>query len=194
MFSSKLRLEILFTLTLILTMAISACNDSGNQQSQEKGSSPAVSANENGETADSGQKLKDAPDFTLENRKGEPFTLSKHEGKVVVLNVWATWCGPCRKEIPDFIEIQKEMGKDKVLFVGVSVDKEGWEVVRPFAKEYGINYPIMVDDGRVNRKYGPIRSIPTTFIINKKGKVEYVAPGMINKEKLQPILTRIASR
>lgn len=124
---------------------------------------------------------------------GEPFTLSDHEGKVVVLNVWATWCPPCRKEIPDFIEIQEEM-REEVLFVGVSVDKEGWEVVRPFAKEYDINYPLVVDDGTINRKYGPFRGIPTTFIINKKGKVEFVAPGMVSKSDIKPALEELASR
>lgn len=136
----------------------------------------------------------DAPDFSLETMEGEPFVLSDHEGKIVVLNIWATWCPPCREEIPDFIDIQKEMKDEGVLFAGVSVDKEGWSVVRPFAKKMGINYPIMVDDGTVYKKYGPFRGIPTTFIINKKGKVEYSIPGMVTKDKLKPVLEKLASR
>ena len=137
--------------------------------------------------------LKDAPDFTLTRMNGESFTLSNHFGKVIVLNIWATWCPPCREEIPDFIELQNEM-KEDVLFVGVSIDQEGWEKVRPFAKEFNINYPIVVDDGIVNRKYGPFRGIPTTFLINKAGKVEFVAPGMVTKQMLQPALDKLINR
>ena len=189
----RFKLKSLFILTVGCTLLFSAC-DSGGKQTTKSSNASVGSTSAPGETADNGQKLKDAPDFTLNNMNGNPFTLSNHEGKVVVLNIWATWCPPCRKEIPDFIDIQKEMRDEEVLFVGVSVDQEGWEVVKPFAKKYGINYPLVVDDGTINRKYGPFRGIPTTFIINKKGKVEYVAPGMINKQKLKPILKKLASR
>jgi len=140
------------------------------------------------------QNFKTAPDFSLETMVGDTFTLSEHKGQVIVLNIWATWCGPCRKEIPDFIDLQKELGNEDVLFAGVSVDKKGWSKVRPYAQKMEINYPIMVDNGTVSRKYGPIRAIPTSFIINKKGKVEYVAPGMLNKKKLKPILLKLARR
>lgn len=140
------------------------------------------------------KEFQDAPDFTLENMQGESFNLSDHFGKVIVLNIWATWCPPCREEIPDFIELQNEKGADKVQFVGVSVDREGWEVVRPFAKEFEINYPLVVDDGTVRQLYGPFQGIPTTFIINKQGKVEYVAPGMLYKDILEPILDTLSNR
>lgn len=159
------------------------------QQSQADRQASSASA-----SAAGGSQTKEAPDFSLETMKGEPFVLSDHEGKVVVLNIWATWCPPCREEIPDFIEIQKEMRDDGVLFAGVSMDKKGWSAVRPFAKKMGINYPLMVDDGTVYKKYGPFRGIPTTFIINKKGKVEYSIPGMVTKDKLKPVLEKLASR
>lgn len=174
-----------------ITLLIIACGTpnertSGNTQSATEQTSNARKSSQ--------QQFKEAPDFTLKTMKGDSFTLSNHKGKVVVLNFWATWCGPCRKEIPDFITLQKEMKDDGVLFVGVSLDEEGWDKVRPYANDMGINYPIMVDDGNVSRKYGPIRAIPTTLIINKKGQVEYVAPGMLTKEKLKPILTKLANR
>ena len=183
----------IFVIAFVIVLILSGCSNTDTKTySQSSGTTATSSAT--GQTAANGQLLKDAPDFTLSNMDGEPFTLSEHEGEVVVLNVWATWCPPCRKEIPDFIEIQKEMRDDGVLFVGVSQDKEGWEVVKPFAKEYGINYPLVVDDGTISQKYGPFRGIPTTFIINKKGKVEYVAPGMVNREALQPALEKLANR
>jgi len=138
--------------------------------------------------------FKDAPNFSLETRDGNTFTLQDHEGKVVVLNIWATWCGPCRKEIPDFIELYDQMEDEGVMFAGVSVDENGWSDVRPYAQKMEINYPIMVADGSFSRKFGPFRSIPTTFIINKLGKVEYVGAGMLTKEKLKPILKKLANR
>lgn len=182
------RSKILPVITIVLTLLISACSEPGNQKSQQTANASVAS------TAGNEQPLKDAPDFTLKNRDGELFTLSEHEGKVVVLNFWATWCAPCRKEIPDFMELHEELNDDGVLFAGISLDEEGWGKVRPYANDMGINYPIMLDDGRVSRDYGPIRAIPTTFIINKKGKVEYVAPGMLTKERLKPILKKLASR
>lgn len=139
------------------------------------------------------REYKEAPDFTLKTLQGDTFTLSDHEGKVVVINIWATWCGPCRKEIPDFIELQEEM-KEKVLFVGVSVDEEGWKAVRPFARKYEFNYPLVVDNGVVEQSYGPFRGIPTTFIINKRGQVEYIAPGRVTKEMIKPALQELANR
>lgn len=151
-------------------------------------------AQQSSQSESEAQNFKTAPDFSLKTMAGDTFTLSEHKGQVVVLNIWATWCGPCRKEIPDFIDLQKELGDKDVLFVGISVDKKGWSKVRPYAQKMEINYPIMIDNGTVSKKYGPIRAIPTSFIINKKGKVEYVAPGMLNKKKLKPILVKLAHR
>jgi len=126
--------------------------------------------------------------------KGNTFTLSEQKGKVVVLNFWATWCGPCRREIPDFMELHEKLKNKGVLFAGISLDEKGWAKVRPYAKKMEINYPIMVADKSTARKYGPIRAIPTTFIINKKGEIEYIAPGMLTKERLEPILQKLAQR
>jgi cytochrome c biogenesis protein CcmG/thiol:disulfide interchange protein DsbE len=181
----------LFLLATIITLCFSACIETEPEIGSKVKTAEASVAVASSEPS-SEQELIDAPDFTLEKMNGEPFTLSDHEGQVVVLNIWATWCPPCREEIPDFIEIQHEMRDEGVLFVGVSMDKEGWEVVRPFAQEYNINYPIVVDDGTVSRKYGPFRAVPTTFIINKKGKVAYVALGMLNKATLKPVLEKLA--
>lgn len=144
--------------------------------------------------ADTSRQYKKAPNFSLTRMNGETFTLYDHLGKVIVVNIWATWCGPCRREIPGFIELQRKMKDEGVLFVGVSIDEKGWKAVRPFAKKYDFNYPVMVDDGSVFKKYGPFHMIPMSFIINKKGGLEYVAPGMISKEKLKPILKKLANR
>ena len=132
-----------------------------------------------------------APDFTRATLKGGTFQLSEFQGKIVVLNFWATWCGPCREEIPDFIELQKEMSED-VQFVGVALDEEGVEVVRPFARKYDINYPIVVDDsGHVARKYGGVRALPTTYVINREGNIRYRTPGRVPKKILEDALAEM---
>lgn len=179
---------------LSLALLFSACSKTVPRESTPKTDARAASATTQSQPTNNQKNFADAPDFTLKRMNGKLFTLSDHKGQVVILNVWATWCPPCRKEIPGFIDIQKQMRDKSVLFVGVSVDEKGWKVVRPFAKKLGINYPIVVDDGTVRLKYGPLRGIPTTFIINKKGKVEYMATGLINQKALQPVLDKLASR
>ncbi len=187
MYFTRFSKLILFSITFAVLLI--ACNSSQKKSSNNKARTASASTNDSTEN-----EFKEAPDFTLETMEGNAFTISDYKEKVVVLNFWATWCAPCRKEIPDFMELHDEMKDDGVIFAGVSLDEEGWEKVRPYANDMEINYPIMVDNGSVAQQYGPIRSIPTTFILNKKGEVEYVAPGMLTKEKLQPILQKLANR
>lgn len=129
-----------------------------------------------------------APDFELVTRSGEPFRLSDHRGEVVVLNLWATWCPPCRHEIPDFIALQEELGDQGLTVVGVALDEGGWDAVGPFADEMGINYAVAVDDGTVDGLYGPTVSFPTTFVIDREGNVAHYIPGMILRDDLEPLL------
>lgn len=133
----------------------------------------------------------EAPDFTLPSLEGDTYALSSSRGNVVVVNFWATWCPPCREEIPDFIRLQEEYGERGLTFVGVSLDEEGFDVVRPFADQYDFNYPIVVDDGTAAAAYGPIAVMPTTFIVDRKGLVRYYAPGMLTSEGLRPVLAEM---
>jgi len=112
-----------------------------------------------------------APDFTLKNLEGNDVTLSSLKGKLVFVNFWATWCGPCRQEIPSFIDLVKKYGKDGFTVLGIALDPREFEKVPGFAKEIGINYPILYDNVGVSELYGGIRSIPTTFVIDREGKV-----------------------
>ena len=130
-----------------------------------------------------------APEFTLQTLAGEPFRLADTRGRVVVLNFWATWCGPCRFEIPDFVEMQDEFGRENVVFVGVSLDDEASpEEVRAFTEELEVNYPVMLDDGSAHAEYGPITSLPTTFVIDREGRIQAYIPGMVTRELLRPLI------
>lgn len=138
------------------------------------------------------QELFDAPDFALKDLDGNTVKLSDYKGKVVIIDFWATWCGPCRRGIPEFIELQSEYGEDKLVILGVSVDQGDLSVVPAFAKNYGINYPVLYANEDIQRKYGPIRSIPTAFIVDTDGKAREVAVGLrpksYFKEKIDSLL------
>ena len=111
-------------------------------------------------------EAQEAPDFTLTDINGDQLSLSDYSGKVIILNFWATWCGPCKMEIPDFIDLQNKYGEDLVI-IGVSLDQNGPKAVVPFAKKYEINYPVVYGNGQVVQDYGGVRGIPTTFIIDR---------------------------
>lgn len=140
--------------------------------------------NEQSESIPEGQ----APDFSLPTHTGDTFTLSEHTGSVVVINFWATWCTPCRAEIPDFVELQREYADRGLQFVGVSLDREGFEVVKPFADKMNINYPLVVDEGDLNKKYGGIPAIPTTFIVGKEGRIRDYVVGQTGRTELLGIV------
>lgn len=112
-----------------------------------------------------------APDFALENLDGDVIKLSDYKGKVVFLNFWATWCPPCRAEIPYFIELVEQYGEDGFVVLGVDLDPRDFSKVPAFVDQQGINYPVLYDTKRVSGMYGGIQSIPTTFVINRDGKV-----------------------
>ena len=124
-----------------------------------------------------------APDFNLVSTDGKKINLSDYKGKIVILDFWATWCGPCRMGVPDLVSIQKEF-KDKVAVIGISLDDERtMDDILPFMKEYGINYPVVYGTNQVVVDYGYIQAIPTTFVINAKGYIVDQYVGLVAKEK-----------
>ena len=133
-----------------------------------------------------------APDFRLDTLDGDSFHLDAHRGEVVVLNFWATWCPPCRREIPDFVALQRELGDEGLQFVGVALERSaGPDEVRAFADRMDINYPIGLGDGSIAQKYGGVRGLPMTFIIGPDGTIREHVPGMTTKERLRPTLTAL---
>jgi len=108
----------------------------------------------------------EAPDFTLSDMRGNEVSLSDFKGNIVIINFWATWCGPCRFEIPDLIDLQEKYNGDLVV-LGVSLDYDGPSVVPQFAERLGISYPVLYGNGRVANRYGGVTGIPTTFIIDR---------------------------
>lgn len=132
-----------------------------------------------------------ARDFEVTLIDGEKFSLSDHRGKVVLLNIWATWCAPCREETPDLEALYQKYKDDGFLVLGVSIDKQGESVVKPFMEEYGVSYPMVIDRGTIMDKYGPTMGIPTTYIIGKEGNLQYFAVGALTNKELEPRLQKL---
>src|SRR5262249_17341367 len=109
---------------------------------------------------------KPAPDFTLKDSNGQTVKLSDYKGKVVVLDFWATWCGPCKIEIPWFIEFEQTFKDKGFSVVGVSMDEEGWTVVRPYIQQRKVNYRILLGTEQVGQLYGGVDSLPTTYLVD----------------------------
>jgi thiol-disulfide isomerase/thioredoxin len=121
-----------------------------------------------------------APDFTLKLTDGKDIKLSDHKGKIIIIDFWATWCPPCRRGIPDLVEIQKKYQKD-VLIIGISLDNETKSDVVPFIKQYGINYPVVYGTMEVIKAYGNIQAIPTSFVVDQAGQIVDQHIGLVDK-------------
>ena len=124
------------------------------------------------------------PDFEVQTLAGDSFRLSEHRGEVVVVNVWATWCPPCRVEMPGFVDLQAEMQDDGVRFVGISVDRGGEKLVRKFASEYDINFPTL-HQPQIAARYFPGNSVPRTYVIDGDGYIRFTHTGIIMPSSLR---------
>jgi thiol-disulfide isomerase/thioredoxin len=112
-----------------------------------------------------------APDFVLPTLDGKDLKLSDLRGKAVLLNFWATYCGPCKVEMPWFVELQKEYGPQGFQIVGVAMDDASTEDIAKFVKEMGVNYPVVLGKESVGESYGGVGVLPTTFFLDRDGKV-----------------------
>src|SRR5437899_150779 len=131
------------------------------------------------------KERKPAPNFALKDANGKVVRLSDYRGKVVLLDFWATWCGPCKIEIPWFMEMQRK-NKDRGFEVlGVSMDDEGWEVVKPFLADVGVNYRVVIGNDATAQSYGGVDALPTTFLIDRSGKIAAVHVGLASKKDFE---------
>src|SRR6266849_759121 len=111
-----------------------------------------------------------APEFKVAGLDGKPLSLAGERGKVILLNFWATWCGPCRAEIPDLIELQTRY-KDHLQIIGLTVDEDDAALVKKVVEETGINYPVAMAPVEVRLKYGGIAALPTSIVLDSEGRV-----------------------
>ncbi len=176
--------SILLTAVLFTSLILLGCNRNASKVSNEqsnKASESAVNSSSNSSDENSAFDNQQAPDFTLVDTKGKKISLQNYRGKIVIIDFWATWCPPCRRGIPDLIQIQKEF-KNKVAVIGISLDTDTKKDVVPFMKNMGINYTVVYANSQVIQDYGNVEAIPTSFVISKDGKIVNQHIGLTPKE------------
>lgn len=134
---------------------------------------------------------KGAPDFALKDAAGKVVRLSDYRGKVVLLDFWATWCGPCQVEIPWFIDFQRKHKSEGFEVIGVSMDDDAWTAITPFVKEKGINYRIVLGDEKTGDQYGGVEALPTTFIIDREGRIASIHVGLAGKKDFEDAIEKL---
>ncbi|MBA4137418.1 MAG: alkyl hydroperoxide reductase [Opitutus sp.] len=129
-----------------------------------------------------------APEFKLQTLDGKELTAASLKGKVVVVDFWATWCGPCIKEIPGYIELQKKYGPQGLVIVGVSLDRKGPAQVKAFAEKMGMNYPLAMGDEEITEAFGGFTAIPTTFLIDRDGVIRHKKTGLMAHDEYEVLV------
>lgn len=126
-----------------------------------------------------------APDFTLTSLDGSKVKLSDFRGKAVLLNFWATWCPPCKVEMPWFEDLQKQYGKDGLVVLGVAMDDSEPASIAKFASEMGVNYPLLLGTDQVSDDYGDVQYLPTTFYIARDGTIVDKMTGLLERKDIE---------
>jgi len=178
-------------LVLVSLVALGSCGKRSENRSDRESDPPEVAVLSEERTAEEGRSAEPeaavpepaprversrqepkAPDFTLENvRTGQTVRLADFRGKVLLIDFWATWCGPCRMAIPHLIDLHQEYADRGFSVLGVSLDQHGPAYVRAFVESNGIPYPVVMGDQTTVDRYGSIRSIPTAFLVDREGHV-----------------------
>jgi peroxiredoxin len=127
---------------------------------------------------------KAAPAFALQDPSGKTVTLDEYRGKVVVLDFWATWCGGCKEEIPWFAEFERKYSAKGLAVVGVSLDEEGWKIVRPFLAKTDVPYRIVLGNDPMSMNYA-IGNMPETFLIDREGRIAAKYVGVVDRADVE---------
>ena len=177
-------------LTTLLSLSLTACDNNPNNTT-----APAGDPQQNAATKPAVAKIGAyRPEFSLPDLDGKMRQLSEWDGKVLVINFWATWCPPCRKETPAFVELQEKYGAQGLQFIGVAIDEK--DNVIDFADTYGVNYPMLLGDLEAintSKAYGNrFGTLPYTVIVDRKGNINFIQRGELLKnvaeEKIKSLL------
>jgi cytochrome c biogenesis protein CcmG/thiol:disulfide interchange protein DsbE len=150
-------------------------------------SEPRVKAN----TVTAANERRRAPEFTLKDGDGRTVHLADYRGKVVVLDFWATWCGPCRIEIPWFTEFERKNKSRGFEVLGVAMDDDGWSAVKPFLKELSVNYRVVLGDDKTADQYGGVDALPTTFLIDRDGRIASAHVGLTGRREFEDAIEQL---
>ena len=132
----------------------------------------------------SGQEIR-APQFVLRDVNGRTVRLSDYKGKVVLINFWATWCPPCRAEMPDLVRLQREHAKQGLQIIGITYPPERKSRVRRFARSLKVNYPIILGTRQIKARFSSEETLPLTVVINRDGSVSHIISGILLREEFE---------
>ena len=179
-----------FTAVLVIFMMFSGCGKKSEENSSQ--SSPPSSSDFIGNVSkvNSVQKNEGAKvaDFSWTDETGKKVSFADFsKGNVVLINFWATWCGPCKRELPDLVALRDEYKDKNIKILGISVDRDGdvLNLVHTFAVKANLAYPIVIDNGDLEQAFGGIRGIPTSFFVNRKGEIVKKMIGLQTRETFQ---------
>ncbi len=137
---------------------------------------------------------KPAPSFTLKSVDGKTVSLADYKGKAVLLNFWATWCGPCKLEMPWLIEMQKKYASQGFTVLGISEDDGSTKEVSDFMAKMGVDYPVLMYDDQLNKAYGGIDYLPTSYYIGRDGKILIESGGLISESEMEANIQKILAK
>lgn len=180
---------------LTLMLLFSGCGRGDDSEQTAGSEDSALLREELATTRSSGFSAVDrpVPPFTKVTLRGDSLAAADLEGKITLVNFWATWCGPCVVEMPELIGLRAEWKDRPFEIVGVSMDEEGFDVVGPFAEDFGVNYPIILDRGPLADAFGGVYGLPTTFIVDAGGTVLHRYIGLFPFDEVREDLDRMLS-
>lgn len=195
-------MKISLSLFIVAFMFASGCSKNPERQSSAQ-STAAQHPSQSGVSAANVSKVisvekkegRKAADFSWTDESGNKVTFAEFsKDNVVLINFWATWCGPCKRELPDLIALHNEYKGRNVKIIGISVDRDAdvLGLVRNFAAEANLTYPIVIDNGELEKAFGGIRGIPTSFFVNKNGEIVKKMIGLQSRETFQAALMATA--
>ncbi|HYP06397.1 MAG TPA: TlpA disulfide reductase family protein [Bryobacteraceae bacterium] len=164
-----------------IVLAAALCLSSGCTKTEEKAAAPVKKNSDR----------KPAPEFSLKDADGRTVTLADYKGKVVLLNFWATWCGPCKIEIPWFIEFEQKYKDRGFAVLGVAMDEEGFEVVKPYLEQAKVNYRVVMGNDSVATLYGGVDSLPTSFVLDQDGRIASTHVGLVSKSDYENDISQL---
>jgi len=176
---------------LFLSLLAAGCTPGASEKAGSREDTQTAAPASSSETASTTTLGRTAPAFSLKTLDGKGFNLADHRGEVVLINFWATWCGPCVIETPELAKLHRELKKRGFTVVGISLDEDGPEGVKIFAEDYHIPYPIGVDDGTIAELYGGIYGLPTTFVLDRNGKITNRFIGIFPTKEMRPELEKM---